>query len=52
MGPGQVEDDAAGAAFGNAPVNSMFSDSGKTLLVIECRRSVQNRHRNSAANDG
>jgi hypothetical protein len=32
--------------------NSMISNSGNKLLVIECGRSVQDGHWNSAANDG
>ena len=32
--------------------NSMLSNSGKNLLVIKGGRSVQDRHWNSAANDG
>lgn len=31
---------------------NMSRNSGKTLLVTGCKRSVQGRHRNSAANDG
>ena len=33
-------------------VNNMLQTSGNELLVTECGRSVQDRHRNSAANDG
>ena len=31
---------------------NMLLNSGKILLVTGCKRSVQDRHRNSAANDG
>jgi hypothetical protein len=31
---------------------NMSQNSGNKLLVTECERSVQDRHRNSAGNDG
>ena len=33
-------------------INDRLQNSGNKLLVTECERSVQDRHRNSAANDG
>ena len=33
-------------------INNVLRNSGNMLLVTECERSVEDRHRNSAANDG